>query len=258
LGPFTAVIGSGDIAAAVATRLAAGGSPVAVVTDDAEHGRRTRERIVLRGTQVDRVRVEVVEDLADHAELRNAAGACGRDWPGGARALVNCQLAMDWGKIEGSQAGEWAELYAANVLAPLVATLEFLPLLKIAGTSVGAAVVHIGSVDGFLGNPNRPRYSAAKAALVPLTHIMADEFAPHGIRVNTIARALVETVPPAGDDAYRQQLMSETPLRRPAHPDEIADVVEFLTSTASSYVTGTVLTVDGGRTGITNGCRFVP
>jgi NAD(P)-dependent dehydrogenase (short-subunit alcohol dehydrogenase family) len=80
---------------------------------------------------------------------------------------------------------------------------------------------------------------------------MADEFAPYGIRVNCVARAAV-----AEDGvALPARLLAETPLGRAAHPDEIAAVVSFLVSEEASYMTGAVVPVDGGRTGITPGTR---
>jgi NAD(P)-dependent dehydrogenase (short-subunit alcohol dehydrogenase family) len=114
--------------------------------------------------------------------------------------------------------------------------------------------VHLGSIDGSLGNPSYAAYSVTKGSMIALTHVMAHDFAPFGIRVNLIARAAVEGTaaldwnePPGSD------LLAATPLGRPARPSEIADAVAFLASPASTYITGTVLTVDGGRTAITPG-----
>jgi NAD(P)-dependent dehydrogenase (short-subunit alcohol dehydrogenase family) len=124
----------------------------------------------------------------------------------------------------------------------------FLPLLKRAGR---AGVVHLGSVDGNLGNPRVPSYSAAKGGLVPLTHVMPHEFAPFGIRVNCVARAAVDE--PGPPTSLRDRVVAVTPLGRVAQAAEIAAAVAFLASEDASLVTGAVIVVDGGRTGITPG-----
>lgn len=100
--------------------------------------------------------------------------------------LVNCHFAVDWTTVEDSDYQLWETSIRINLLGPLVCTKVFLPLLRAAGS---ASVVHLGSIDGTLGNPGVPAYSAAKGGLVPLTHVMAHEFARYGIRVNCVARA---------------------------------------------------------------------
>lgn len=245
------VVGAGDIAHATALRFGEAGMSVTLVSDDARFNDETATSF--RDSSGAELHTVVVDHIASQPLLRDAVAECRRQGIEAVHALANCQILMDWSRIENSESAAWMDSITTNLLGPLVATIELLPLLR---RAEGAAVVHVGSVDGFMGNPNRPRYSVAKAGLVPLTHLMAEEFAPDGVRVNAIARALVETQPATEDDAYRSQLKAETPLRRAARPAEIAAAINFLASEESSYVTGTVLTVDGGRTAITNGCRF--
>ena len=174
------------------------------------------------------------------------------------RALVNCHFAIEWSSLRDSTVDGWEAVVRTNVLGPVVATKAFLPLLDAAGADGGAAVVHLGSIDGFQGNPWVPSYSASKGAIPPLTHVMADELAPAGIRVNCVARAAVfdpaRTVAPA----VQERAMACTPLRRPGRPEEIAEVVLFLAGPRSSYVTGTTVVVDGGRSGLTPGTALPP
>jgi NAD(P)-dependent dehydrogenase (short-subunit alcohol dehydrogenase family) len=168
--------------------------------------------------------------------------------------LVNAQNVLHWTSIEDSSAAQWNEALRTNLLGPIMSAKAFLPLLKKADPG---AIVLIGSVDGTLGNARVPTYSVSKGGLVPLTHVMADEFAAFGIRVNCVARAAVAADPP-NEEIARQisRTIEATPLRRAATPHEVASAVAMLACADLSYVTGTVLVVDGGRTGLTPGCSL--
>lgn len=112
----------------------------------------------------------------------------------------------------------------------------------------GAAVVNITSIAGSSGNPvGVSVYAATKAGLEGYTRAMAVELAPRNIRVNALAPGFVDApmaagVRASGDDRLKRVV----PLQRIGEPEEIADAVEFLLSPRASYITGTVLVVDGG------------
>ena len=78
-----------------------------------------------------------------------------------------------------------------NVLGPVSPPRRSSPTLDAAGDAGGAAIVHLGSIDGFQGDPKVPSYSTSKGSIPALTHVMADELAPAGIRVNCVASAAV-------------------------------------------------------------------
>lgn len=190
-------------------------------------------------------------DVALYDNLVMAAKSCVAK-VGAVHVLINCQSDIELASFESSSPESWQRVIQFDVLGPVFASKAFLPLLKRAGAQGGASVIHIGSIDGTLGNPKVASYSTAKGALVPLTHVMAADLAEYGIRVNCIARAITRDPDMPLNPSY-PPLIAQTPLRRPAFPNEIVDVAKFLASTSSAYVTGTVIPVDGGRSGVTPG-----
>ena len=110
------------------------------------------------------------------------------------------------------------------------------------------AIVNLSSISGKVGNPGQTNYSAAKAGLVGMTKAAAKELARYGVRVNAVAPGLIRTsLTEAMKPEVWQSKLAEIPLARAGEPDEVAEVVLFLLSDRSSYMTGTVLEISGGR-----------
>jgi NAD(P)-dependent dehydrogenase (short-subunit alcohol dehydrogenase family) len=113
----------------------------------------------------------------------------------------------------------------------------------------GGTVVMIGSINSIVGNPGASAYCASKGGVLMLGKTLALDWAPLGIRVNIVGPGVVDTPMSArslADPAKRARMMEKTPLGRPAPPAEIASVIAFLTSDASSFMTGAYVPVDGG------------
>lgn len=110
-------------------------------------------------------------------------------------------------------------------------------------------IVNISSVVGLTGNAGQANYSASKAGLIGLTKSSAKELAARGITVNAVAPGFIETeMTRAMPDAAKEEFLKQVLINRPGTPDDIASAVMFLASDMASYITGQVITVDGGLT----------
>ena len=110
-------------------------------------------------------------------------------------------------------------------------------------------IINIASVSGLMGNPGQANYSASKAGVIGLTRTIARELASRNITVNAVAPGFIATdMTAALGEEVIEQIRKEVPLGRMGEPQDVADAVLFLASDAASFVTGHILTVDGGLT----------
>ncbi|HEY4957393.1 MAG TPA: SDR family NAD(P)-dependent oxidoreductase [Caldimonas sp.] len=122
---------------------------------------------------------------------------------------------------------------------------------RVMAESGGGAIVNMSSVNGVTAIPGIASYNASKGGIDQLTRAMALALADRGVRVNAVAPGTIATElaqkAVLGSAEATARIMSRTPLRRLGDPDEVASVCAFLASDAASYMTGTVVYVDGGR-----------
>jgi NAD(P)-dependent dehydrogenase (short-subunit alcohol dehydrogenase family) len=115
----------------------------------------------------------------------------------------------------------------------------------------GGVIVNIGSISAQIVNRPQwqPAYNASKAAVHQLTKSLAAEWAPYSIRVNALAPGYVKTeMAPVDEPQFRQRWILDAPMQRYSTPEEIGPSLVYLASDASSFMTGSVLVVDGGYT----------
>lgn len=192
--------------------------------------------------------VSVAVDLFD----RNAAVAAVETAAlrlGGLDGLVNCAGIAGSMPLDELDPDSWDRFIGINLTAPYLVCRTALPFLR---KRPGSTIVNIASGQALLPNaPGIAAYAASKAGLVAFTKALGAELAP-AIRANTIAPGIVATPLVANvlgeGDPDAAPFVQQYAMRRVARPEEIADAILFLSSPASSYITGTVLAVDGGRT----------
>ncbi|MDR3160163.1 MAG: 3-oxoacyl-[acyl-carrier-protein] reductase [Spirochaetaceae bacterium] len=111
----------------------------------------------------------------------------------------------------------------------------------------GGSIINMSSVVGIHGNGGQANYAASKAGLIGLSKSLAREVAGRGVRVNVVAPGFIESdMTKAMPEAAREEMLRIIPLKREGRPEDVAAAVLFLASEESSYITGQVLTVDGG------------
>lgn len=145
---------------------------------------------------------------------------------------------------------EWAAVIDVNLTAVWRLSVLVAPHMITAG---GGVVLNIGSMSAEIVNRPQwqPAYNASKAGLHHLTRSLAVEWAPHHIRVNALAPGYIETsMSPIHDPRYSPFWIDAAPQQRAGRPAELGPAALFLCSDASSFVTGSVLTADGGYTAV--------
>lgn len=111
----------------------------------------------------------------------------------------------------------------------------------------GGVMINVASVSGVMGIPGQTNYSASKAGVIGFTKALGKELARFGVRVNAIAPGFIDTDMTGSMDAeVRKKLYAQIPMKRPGTVEDVARMVAYLASDAAAYVTGQVLTIDGG------------
>jgi 3alpha(or 20beta)-hydroxysteroid dehydrogenase len=234
-GKVVVITGAGRGQGAAEAALAAAAGARVVVTDLREgEGREVARSLGGQGLFVR----HDVSDPDSWAEVVGATlGAFGR-----IDALVNNAALWRTAPVERETLENFEQLIRVNLLGPFLGIQAVVPAMKEAG---GGSVVNVSSTAGLIGIPGHAAYGSTKFGLRGLTRSSALDLAGYGIRVNSVHPGAIDTPMIAGVSGKD---WSHLPLGRMGRPEEVGELVLFLASDASSYITGTEFTVDGGST----------
>ncbi len=234
------VTGAGrGIGRAIALKFAAEGADVACISRTAENAEKTAVELRALGRKAWAHALDVADATAVASAAKKILAECGR-----VDILVNNAGVTRDGLIVRMSDGDWDAVLDTNLKGAFLVTKAFSRgMIK----QRSGRIINISSVIGLIGNAGQCNYAASKAGLIGLTQSIARELASRGITVNALAPGFIETDMTAalGEEA-RKELLKRIPLNRLGQPDDIANAALFLAGPAARYITGQVLTVDGG------------
>ena len=241
--------GGSGIGRAACELFAEEGAAVVIAEQKPATGQETAERIAAKGGRSH----FIATDVADEASVRRMVAEAGQVF-GRIDILVNNAAVFVLRGLEATPE-DWRRVLDVNVMGPALVAKHVVPHLRRAG---GGAIVNVGSVSGFIAQPQFMTYNASKAALANLTRCMALDLAADHIRVNAVCPGAVFTpfvermtramgLDRAGADAHPDWGGAHM-LKRIADPREIAYAILFLASDEASFITAENLMVDAGMT----------
>ncbi|HKZ18420.1 MAG TPA: 3-oxoacyl-[acyl-carrier-protein] reductase [Geobacteraceae bacterium] len=230
---------SRGIGKAIALKLAQAGADVIVTATSVERAEKTADEIMALGRKALAVKVDVSNTSDVEALFAKATEVFGRlDF------LVNNAGITRDGLLMRMKDADWDVVLDTNLKGAFVCTRE---AVKLMGKTKGGSIVNISSVVGEMGNAGQANYCASKAGLIGFTKAVAREYARRNITVNAITPGFIETdMTDVLSSSVKDELQKQIPLGRLGNPEDIANAVLFLVSGMGSYITGHVLSVNGG------------
>jgi NAD(P)-dependent dehydrogenase (short-subunit alcohol dehydrogenase family) len=239
--------GSRGIGAAAALGCARLGHAVAVnYTRDAQAAQAVVERIVAAGGRA----LALQADVADEAQVLALFARLDRELPPLAGLVNNAGVVDQPARVDEMDAARLQRMFAINVFGSFYCAREAVRRMSIKHGGRGGAIVNLSSAAARIGSPGQyVDYAAAKGAIDVFTIGLAKEVATEGIRVNAVRPGIIETEIHAsgGLPDRARQMAPLVPMQRAGSAEEVAEAIVWLMSDASSYTTGSIVDVTGGR-----------
>jgi 3-oxoacyl-[acyl-carrier protein] reductase len=234
------VTGAGrGIGRAIALKFANEGADVVVVSRTQENSEKVAAEIRALGRRAWAFAVDVADAAAVNAAAEKILTECGK-----VDILVNNAGVTRDGLLMRMSDADWDTVLNTNLKGAFLVTKAFSRAMIRARTG---RIINISSVIGLIGNAGQSNYAASKAGLIGFTQSCAREFAGRGITVNAIAPGFIETDMTAElNEALRVEILKKIPLGSLGQSEDIAAAALYLAGASGRYVTGQVLTVDGG------------
>ena len=230
---------SRGIGRACALALAASGARVAVAARNVEQLESLAGEIRTRGGEA----FVAPMDLAAPESIKEAIAKVAKDFGSIAILVNNAGITKD-GLAMRMKQPDWDVVIATNLTGTVVAIQQALPAMM---RERWGRIINISSLVGEMGNAGQANYAASKAGLIGLTKSIAQEMGSRNITVNAVAPGYVETDMTQGlSEELKEKMIANIPLKRIGRPDDVAAAVRFLASEEAGYITGHVLSVNGG------------
>jgi 3-oxoacyl-[acyl-carrier protein] reductase len=234
------VTGAGrGIGRAIALKFAAEGADVVVVSRTAENSEKVAAEIRALGRKAWALAVDVADSAAVSAAADKILADCGK-----VDILVNNAGVTRDGLLMRMSDADWDTVIDTNLKGAFLVTKAF---FRTFAKQRAGRIINITSVIGLIGNPGQCNYAASKAGLIGFTQSVARELAGRGVTVNAIAPGFIETdMTSELNEELKTNILRAIPLGKFGAADDIANAALYLASPGARYVTGQVLTVDGG------------
>ena len=231
--------GAQGIGRVISEELVGQGAHVILGDVNLEGAEKTAAELKQNGAKASAVRI----DVSSSSDVQSAFDSIIKEYKPVDIVVNNAGITRD-GLLVRMKEADWDLVMSINLKGSFLCSQQAAKQMM---KQKSGAIVNIASIVGLIGNFGQANYSASKAGLIGFTKTLAREVAPRGIRANAIAPGFIDTeMTRVLENSVREKLIEQIPLARLGEPEDVARCVSFLVSEKASYITGQVISVNGG------------